>query len=479
MNFENSSLSDREKDVAELLLMGKSNKQISLNLKIAESTVEFHLSNLYKKLQVGSRTEAVILLGKTMGDMENDASGESPVEFGPFSRNNGSRPNPNWRNLMNNNIFRIAGMILAAVILGGLAIFLLFQIGNEDPAQISSQSTSTQSIDTPTLIPEATDAGTQPPAATPTSTITSTTAPAATQPLEIASPQISGGDVALFVDETYPDGTPLENGSVITKTWTITNGGTTTWTQDYAFYTSDYSCPLGECSGFPFVIELSHAVAPGESIEIAAEVTAPQSDSNYEVHYLLKNPDNQVVSGDGAEIWFKFIVGEVPQAESISSSQINIELIEIHKESERTTVDFCAQWPDMRDWNPRLFYISAGAMEISGDQYLLKNPKDPATFQSSYRCFSLGFPAGTNQYGDQTLTITIEKVHIGISDASGCPEIKPALLQQYPGLDYSCGSLGFFYTNLVLPEGMTEDQANTIIMDALESAVYGPWVFEE
>jgi DNA-binding CsgD family transcriptional regulator len=64
---QSNELSKREKEVAELLLQGKSNKQIALALGISEHTVEFHLKNIYKKRGVGSRAEAIIELGKSMG----------------------------------------------------------------------------------------------------------------------------------------------------------------------------------------------------------------------------------------------------------------------------------------------------------------------------------------------------------------------------------------------------------------------------
>ena len=52
-------LSDRELDILAALGEGKSNKQIAKQLWLAEQTVKFHLTNLYRKLEVSSRTEAV------------------------------------------------------------------------------------------------------------------------------------------------------------------------------------------------------------------------------------------------------------------------------------------------------------------------------------------------------------------------------------------------------------------------------------
>jgi DNA-binding CsgD family transcriptional regulator len=49
----------RELDVIELLMQGQSNKKISIILNIKTRTVEFHLSNIYNKIEVKSRFEAM------------------------------------------------------------------------------------------------------------------------------------------------------------------------------------------------------------------------------------------------------------------------------------------------------------------------------------------------------------------------------------------------------------------------------------
>jgi DNA-binding NarL/FixJ family response regulator len=53
------ALSEREVQVLQLLAQGLANKQIAAGLGISEHTVKFHVSSIYSKLGVASRTEAV------------------------------------------------------------------------------------------------------------------------------------------------------------------------------------------------------------------------------------------------------------------------------------------------------------------------------------------------------------------------------------------------------------------------------------
>lgn len=96
-------LSRRERDVVNLLLQGKSNKQIALSLGISERTVEFHLNNVYAKAHVASRVELVIKLGEGKGGILGNPV-ESTVEIGSERTDNGNQPArmraaQAWRNL--------------------------------------------------------------------------------------------------------------------------------------------------------------------------------------------------------------------------------------------------------------------------------------------------------------------------------------------------------------------------------------------
>ena len=55
---EESVLSARELEVLRLVAAGSTNSDIARKLWVTEQTVKFHLSNIYRKLEVANRTEA-------------------------------------------------------------------------------------------------------------------------------------------------------------------------------------------------------------------------------------------------------------------------------------------------------------------------------------------------------------------------------------------------------------------------------------
>lgn len=72
-------LSNREREVIQFLLEGKSNKLIALNMRVSERTVEFHLKNIYSKFKVNSRVELVLILKSEINWIESEKLGFSTV----------------------------------------------------------------------------------------------------------------------------------------------------------------------------------------------------------------------------------------------------------------------------------------------------------------------------------------------------------------------------------------------------------------
>jgi len=59
MNYEDSGLTHREKEILNKLRAGASNTEIARLLFISENTVKTHLYNLFRKISVKNRTQAV------------------------------------------------------------------------------------------------------------------------------------------------------------------------------------------------------------------------------------------------------------------------------------------------------------------------------------------------------------------------------------------------------------------------------------
>ena len=57
---EIDALTPREREVLEMLASGLSNKEIAWRMKISEHTVKFHVASIFAKLDVSTRTEAVM-----------------------------------------------------------------------------------------------------------------------------------------------------------------------------------------------------------------------------------------------------------------------------------------------------------------------------------------------------------------------------------------------------------------------------------
>ena len=59
-------LSVKELEIIKLLEKGLSNKSISIECSISENTVKFHLKNIFRKLDVHNRVEAIYKLNNLL-----------------------------------------------------------------------------------------------------------------------------------------------------------------------------------------------------------------------------------------------------------------------------------------------------------------------------------------------------------------------------------------------------------------------------
>jgi DNA-binding CsgD family transcriptional regulator len=139
--------SQREQDVVSLLLQGKGNKQIALTLGIANRTVEFHLSNVYSKLGVNTRAEAILKL--TKGHLRDSTGGllvDSTVATAYDSTENGVKSIQRRIN-MRKLIFIFGGTLTSLLIIWGV-IRLSIQMSIPE-ANLTAVSTITN----PDIIP--------------------------------------------------------------------------------------------------------------------------------------------------------------------------------------------------------------------------------------------------------------------------------------------------------------------------------------
>ncbi len=73
-------LSNREAEVAELVSKGLSNKEVANQLFVTEKTVKFHLTNIYKKMNVKSRAQLIVWCLPHLGFVENEIRAESNTQ---------------------------------------------------------------------------------------------------------------------------------------------------------------------------------------------------------------------------------------------------------------------------------------------------------------------------------------------------------------------------------------------------------------
>ncbi|MDD5466196.1 MAG: NBR1-Ig-like domain-containing protein [Anaerolineales bacterium] len=299
---------------------------------------------------------------------------------------------------------------------------------------------------------------------TPTSSPTITPTITATRPLE------TGGLAIVFIGETVPDGTNLQPGQAFQKTWTLKNGGTRPWVEGFTLAMVS-SSPAGENLGSLDDIPLAQEVQPGETIQISVDLVTPEQDGRYTVYYQLRDEAGTPVPD--SRIWVTVTVGAVSSTSSVTTGSISAQFLGASLQGGEYNVTFCMQLPDSRAWFPWDVTLVVDQQPISPSG----GRSDPATALTDHKCFTFSYPANGMEPGG-SVQLSIGKVTLdpAVHQDENCASAKQVLMKEYPGLDFICGGPGFWYTHLVTPPGMTVEQADQLIMDAMSSAIYGPWV---
>jgi len=120
-------------------------------------------------------------------------------------------------------------------------------------------------------------------------------------------------------DVNYPDGSQVEPGETFTKTWSMQNGGTCTWTAGYG---------VALVSALDFSImewyPLNQTIIPGSAANVSVPVHAPLESGTETYYYMLVNESGQVFgydTGAAKPFWVNFkISGEAQTAGSGNQS---------------------------------------------------------------------------------------------------------------------------------------------------------------
>ncbi len=137
-----------------------------------------------------------------------------------------------------------------------------------------------------------------------TSTPTATGAPATPTPIP------ANCDRAQFIaDVTVPDGTTFAPLTSFSKTWRLKNVGTCTWTNYSLIFDS------GEKMSGPDSALIPTSVAPGQTVDITINLTAPANAATYRGYWKLKNNTNVpfgIGSAGTKSFWVEIRVAGTP-----------------------------------------------------------------------------------------------------------------------------------------------------------------------
>jgi hypothetical protein len=333
------------------------------------------------------------------------------------------------------------------------------------------------SISMSTVLPPATATMELPPVTqSPTATISPTHASTATETSVATISVQTGTDRATFIKETYPDYSSVAPGEKFIKTWDIKNTGSNTWNTNYKLVVD--ATPQNDSLGSTTEVNLAQDVLPGETVTLSIPLIAPTRPGTYSVYWKLQNDHGETFGVDGDRVWVTIMVCEVgiacaPPASygSTSANGVSATLANVTPGVQGTTIAFCMTLPSI------YYDLGYPSPTLKVDQQTINLSSGTST--NPHGCYEFEYPLGAAEF-NQAKRIVLSIDNVRVSPArypdEDCQSARPRLIVQYPGLDFQCNfSMAGYYSNLQLPNGMTKEQAKQIIVDAVESAIYGPW----
>jgi len=121
-------------------------------------------------------------------------------------------------------------------------------------------------------------------------------------------------DDAVFVaDVTLPDGTVVEPGAALVKTWRVQNTGTCSWNSNYQLVFAG-----GDRLDSPERISIGGDVQPGADFDVSVSLTAPTAPGRYQGQWILANPAGQTF---GQVVYYEIQVSGTPAIAYFTASQ--------------------------------------------------------------------------------------------------------------------------------------------------------------
>lgn len=175
-------------------------------------------------------------------------------------------------------------------------------------------------------------------------------------------------------------------------------------------------------------------------------------------------------------------VSPVNTANSDTVNGASVSVNQFTYDEQSASVSYCLAIAGLTDWRSlREYHSWPEAPKLMVDQVPAPFLAGGSDYAKGNGCAYMQYQVGAAQIEQaQQVSFVINNIRMdlppGDPDAA-CQAVRLSLLAQYPGLDFQCHfSMAGSYTDLQLPAGMTNDQADQLIMDTIQGALYGPWI---